>query len=95
MVARQSNGNKSKEAVLHFLRGFVGEGHRKNIFRARAAAFHQIRDAMDQNPRFAAAGAGQNENRAVAAGHGLALRCIKRLQEVVVSLCAQWLISRF
>ena len=46
------------DALTHFAGGFVGEGHRENGPGGDVIVFHQVRDAVGDDPGFAAAGAG-------------------------------------
>ena len=49
--------------LAHFLRGFVGERDRHDGGAGDAMGFHQVRDAMGNDPGFSAAGAGQQQKR--------------------------------
>ena len=69
------------DALAHLLRGLVGEGDGQQLARARAPGLHEPRDPVGEHPRLARAGTGQDEQRAVAVGHGVALGCIEALQE--------------
>ena len=53
------------DAVLHLARGLVGEGHREDFARMRAAEIDDVGDAGGEHARLAGAGAGQHQHRAV------------------------------
>ena len=61
------------DALAHLLRGLVGEGDGQQLAGARAPGLHEPGDAMGEHARLARAGAGQDQQRAVAVGHGGAL----------------------
>ena len=69
------------DALAHLLRGLVGEGDGQQLAGARAAGLHEPGDAMGEHARLARAGAGQDEQRAVAVGHGGALGLVQALQQ--------------
>jgi hypothetical protein len=48
------------QTALEFRGGFVGERHRKDAIRKDILVFDQVRNAVRQHARFAAAGAGEN-----------------------------------
>jgi len=64
---------------MHFLRGFIGKRRRENIIGTHGAAFDQIRDAMREHARFAAARAGENQRRTIFTGDGITLFRVERL----------------
>jgi hypothetical protein len=53
------------DAPLHLARRLVGEGHRQNLARARAAGGENVGDAYGEHPRLAGAGAGEHQYWAV------------------------------
>ena len=53
------------DALLHFPRGLVGEGHGEDFMSAGPALRDDVRDFGGQNPGFAGARSGQHEKRAV------------------------------
>ena len=69
------------DALAHLLRGLVGEGDGQDLAGARAPGLHEPGDAVGEHARLARAGAGQDEQRAVAVGHGLALGRVEALQQ--------------
>ena len=68
------------EPQLHLARGLVGEGHRQDLVRARAALAQDVGDAGGQHARLAGAGAGQHQHRAVQRLHRLALLGIEPVE---------------
>ena len=61
-----------RDAVAHFLRSFVGEGHRQNRFR-RHAFGDQVGHAIGDRPRFARSRASENQYWALLCFYSLAL----------------------
>jgi hypothetical protein len=53
------------DAVFHFARRLVGERDGQNLARPGAAGRQDVGDAHGQHPRFAGAGTGEHEHRAV------------------------------
>ena len=53
------------DAVAHFAGGLVGEGDGEDVKRRDAAFLDQVRDAVHEHVRFAAPGAGQDQQRAL------------------------------
>ena len=62
--------------LAHLLRGFVCEGDCEDVPRIHAALIHQIGNSVGDDPRFARAGAGQNQHRSLRVLDGLPLLCI-------------------
>ena len=69
------------DALAHLLRGLVGEGDGQQLAGARAPGLHEPGDAMGEHARLARAGAGEDEQRAFAVGHGGALGLVQALQQ--------------
>ena len=69
------------DALAHLLRGLVGERDGQQLAGPRAAGLHEPGDAMGEHARLARAGAGQDQQRAVAVGHGGALGLVQALQQ--------------
>lgn len=63
---------------MHFLRGFIGKRRRENVIGTHGTAFDQIRDAMRQHSGLAAAGARENQRRAIVASDSIALFDVER-----------------
>ncbi len=55
------------DASAHLGGGLVGEGDREHVVRGRALGGDDVRDAMDEHARLAAAGAGEHQGAARAA----------------------------
>lgn len=79
----------------HFRCGLVGERDRENRFRHHPDVFDQMGDSVCDYARLPAAGAGQDEHRAIGRFDGLTLlrielrekrQCEERLQEIAVSI---------
>ena len=77
--SRRAMRNKTRETLLHFVRGFISERDGEYVLGTNAAAFDQIGDAVREHTGLAAAGAGQNKYRAGATGNRLALGRVERL----------------
>jgi hypothetical protein len=54
--------NKRLNTFTHFLSGLIGKGDRQNIHWVRALR-NEVRNALRQNPSFARARAGNNQQR--------------------------------
>ncbi len=63
----------------HFTRGLVGERHREDVRRSDPALDH-VGDAVSDDPGFAGAGAGEDQDRAIDGLHGRALRRVQTVQ---------------
>ena len=61
------------DAVAHLLSGFVGKRDRQNGGPGYVMRFNQVRDAMRDDARLAAAGAGEQQERTFDMGNGFAL----------------------
>ena len=66
-------------ASLHLVRGFVGERDGKNGLRPDLQVVDQVRDAIGDDARLAAAGARENEHRSFGCLHGFELLRIEKL----------------
>jgi hypothetical protein len=71
-----ATGEQSLDAAPHLAGGFVGEGHGEDPPRIDAAG-HQIRDAVGDHARLAAARAREHEERALGQADGLPLRRVQ------------------
>ena len=86
----------AREALAHLAGGLVGERDRQDLAGVRDAALDEVRGALGHDARLAGAGAGDDEQRAVGAQHGLALLGIQRAVRAVAaerSAC-RWLRAR-
>ena len=63
----------------HLARRLVGKGHRQNLFRT-VSLLHQVGNTAGNDPGFARAGSGEQQQGAAAVGHGLTLLWIKLVQ---------------
>ena len=70
---RSDPRSQTLDAAQHLVGRFVRERHRQNVRRRHAALADQPGDAIRDHPRFARSGAGQNEQRTITVGDGLAL----------------------
>ena len=61
------------DALPHLGGGLVGEGHRQDGLGHHALVLDQVGDAVGDDARFPAAGAGQDQNRAFGSFDGFAL----------------------
>src|SRR5262249_21540 len=79
---RRNAGAKEKigYARLHLFGGFVGEGHRENIF-SRDAIRNEIRHAKGDGARFAGSCAGKNQQRAFRGFRGKTLFWVQLAKE--------------
>jgi len=68
-------------AVQHFLAGAAGEGQKQDVL-WRDVALHQMRQAVDDGARFAAARAGNDQHRPAHVQGGLALGRVQLLLEI-------------
>jgi hypothetical protein len=57
--------DQGRHPRAHLPGGLVGEGDRQQALRPDAMALDQVRDAGRQDPRLAAAGAGEDQQRTV------------------------------
>ena len=64
----------------HLLGGLVGESHGKDIERADLVLADQVSDTVGDDPGFAAAGPGNNQQRAVDSLDSVLLRGVKSFQ---------------
>ena len=71
------------DALAHLGRGLVGEGDREDLAGARLARAHQVGDAVREHARLARSGAREDQQRAFAVGHGVALGRVQALEEGV------------
>ena len=62
-----------RDALAHFARGLVGEGHRQDLAREGAAGEQDMGEAGGQHAGLAGAGSGQHQQRAVDGFDGLTL----------------------
>ncbi len=69
------------DPLAHLLRGLVRERDREDLVRPRAAAVDQVREAVREDARLARAGAGEDEQRALAVRDGGLLRRVEALEE--------------
>ena len=83
---RRARGARLAEQILdtlaHLLGGFVGERHRQNRVGRNTMFVDQVRDAMRDDARFAAAGAGEDQQRTFDVGRSFTLLGIQALQEI-------------
>ena len=70
------------EPSAHLVGSLVGEGHRKDLPGLGFVLAEDVRDAMNQNPRLAAAGAGQDQQRPLGRGGRFVLFRIERFGQV-------------
>ena len=70
-------------ATAHLLGGLVGERDREDLARLGLVGEDQIRHAVGEHARLAAARAGQDEQRSLAVGDGLSLWLVETLQELL------------
>src|SRR2546425_1643788 len=71
------------EPLAHFTRGLVRKGDGEDRVRRDPEIPNQVRDAVRQDPRLSRSGAGEDEQRAVPVGHGLALLRIQGIEDRV------------
>ena len=72
-------GDHLVDPLEHFLGGLVGEGHRQDMTRSDALAYH-VSDPASQGACLACAGSGQDEDRTGVGDHGCSLLRIERSQ---------------
>ena len=65
------------DPLAHLVRGLVGEGDRQDLVRMRPAGRQQPGDPVGQGAGLARAGAGEDQQRALAEGDRLALRTVE------------------
>ena len=71
------------DAVLHLVGGLVGERDGEDLERADAVLADEVGDAVGEHPRLARTGPGDDEQRAVHVGDGIALDGVQALEEIV------------
>ena len=69
------------DPLAHLLRGLVGEGDREDLVRTGEAGADQPRDPVGEHARLARAGAGQDQQRALAVGHRVALGRVQPFEQ--------------
>ncbi len=69
-------------ALPHLVGGLVGEGDRQNAGTRDAVRFHQVRHAVRDDARLAAAGAGQQQERSFDVRDGSLLLRIQALKKI-------------
>ncbi len=70
------------DALAHFARGFIGERDGEDGRRRHAAFGDNVRDAMRDDARFAAARAGQNQQRTFGVAHRFTLLGIEPFKKI-------------
>jgi hypothetical protein len=70
------------DAFAHLARRLVGEGDGEDLLGPRPTRGDDVRDAMRENARLAAAGAGEDEQRPVGRLDGATLRLVEAAQQV-------------
>ena len=80
-----SLAEQALDALAHLARRLVGEGDGEDAPRRDAALADQVRDAMRQRARLARAGAGEDQQRAVAVQDRLLLHRIERREEITTA----------
>ena len=73
-------------AAAHLLCGLVREGDRQDLVRLRLIGVDQERDPVREHPRLAAAGTGQDQQRALAVRDRLALGLVEGLEQLLEML---------
>src|SRR5262249_23223906 len=81
-VTRTRRPKKIANAKLHLIGGFVGECNGEDLLRPYVAIFNQVRHAIRDYPRLAAARAGENKDRALGTLHVVELFGIEKLREI-------------
>ena len=71
------------EPLPHLFGRLVGEGHRQDRARRHRQVADEIRDAVGKDTRFSGPSAGQDQERPVAVGHGVALLGIQGVEDGV------------
>ena len=69
-------------ALAHFVRRLIRERHGQNGRTRHMVCFDQVRDAMRDDARFAAAGSGQQQQRTFDMRHGFALLRVETCKEI-------------
>src|SRR5215471_1690754 len=67
------------ESLPHLGGGLVREGDSEDLVGPHAVRLDQVRDAVSEHPRLAAAGPGKNQERPIEVGHCLPLRRVQLL----------------
>ena len=75
-------GEQFFDARFHLAGRLIGEGHSQYVFGPRVVSRDQTRDPIGDHARFAAAGSGQNQDRAFLGGYGFALLRVQTVQIV-------------
>ena len=83
------------DALLHLLRGLVGEGHGQNVARRDIALGDEIGDAMRKNARFARPRARKQQQRPGSMQHGLPLYGVQALQQGMIGISGAGLVLNF
>ena len=68
-------------AIPHLRRSLVGERDRQDLARLNGPGGDQVGDPVREHTRLARAGAGQDQQRTVAVGHGVPLRVVQPVQQ--------------
>ena len=76
--ASRRTAHQAHGPFQHFLRGAPGEREQENPVRPNAAG-HEMRHAVHERARFAGAGTGDDQERAVTMLGGSQLRSVQRL----------------
>ena len=74
--------DKRLEPMLHFVGCFVGEGQAENTPRGYSLLDH-VRNAMSDHARFAAARAGQHEQRTINVQNRFTLGRVQSIQQTI------------
>ena len=80
-IARVARPTQQLDALAHLRRGLVGERDRQDLARLGLPGADQVRDPVGQDARLARAGAREDQQRAFAVRHGVALGRIEALEE--------------
>src|SRR5579875_3365697 len=70
------------DALLHLLRGLVGKSDGEDRFRLHAQAFDEMRNAISDDTRLAAAGPSENQQGAFSRFHGASLLRVELIEEI-------------
>ena len=76
-IARTRRPDQHARAIAHLPRGLVGERDGEDLVRLGRLGGHQVGDPMGQHPGLARAGSGQDQQRPLIVGHGLALGLVE------------------
>ena len=76
--------HQMSDALLHFLRGLIGKGQRKDLLRRNAIAEH-VGQTVRKHARLTAAGTGNDEQGAIDGFYGFGLRFIQTGQQVLAT----------